>query len=171
MNIIPPPRVQRLSLRDYTWKLYKIAQRHAAVILVIVISLFSLSIFAQESVRFRAVDIYLDSKGKPLAAYQLEFSVTNGNAKIVGIEGGEHPAFEEPPFYDPKAMQHEKVILAAFSTEAAEKLPKGKTRVATIHLEITSATEPRFTLKLRVAANGGGNKISAITTADERKLE
>jgi hypothetical protein len=168
VNKIPPPRVQRLSLRDYTWKLYKIALRHAAVILVIVISLFSLSIFAQESLRFCAVDIYLDSKGKPLAAYQLEFSVTNGNAKIVGIEGGEHPAFEEPPFYDPKAMQHEKVILAAFSTEAAEKLPKGKTRVATIHLQTNGAGEMGIQLKLQTAGDDNGNKITPDASADER---
>ena len=54
------------------------------------------------AVRFVAVDIFVDSQDKSLAAYQLEFSVTNGVAKIVGIEGGEHPAFREAPFYDPK---------------------------------------------------------------------
>ena len=55
-----------------------------------------------------------------LAAYQIEFSVTNILTKIVGIEGGQHPAFREPPFYDPKAMQQERVIIAAFSTDNAE---------------------------------------------------
>src|SRR5262245_59605150 len=73
--------------------------------------------------RFRAVDIYVDSGSAPLAAYQLEFSVTNQVAKIVGIEGGDHEAFREPPFYDPKAIQQERVILAAFSTQASEQLP------------------------------------------------
>jgi len=150
------------------------ARRVAVRFLTVVVSLFCLSTQSQpadtntESVRFRAVDIYLDSKGKPLAAYQLEFSVTNGNAKIVGIEGGEHPAFTEPPFYDAKAMQHERVILAAFSTEASDKLPSGKTRVATIHLQLSAASEPEFELKLQTAAEGNGNKITADANADER---
>src|SRR5690349_6090513 len=41
--------------------------------------------------RFCAVDIFIDSGSTPLAAYQVRFAVTNGLAKIVGIEGGEHP--------------------------------------------------------------------------------
>ena len=52
--------------------------------------------------RFSAVDIYVDSKSAPLAAYQIEFSATNGIARIVGIEGGDSEAFHEPPFYDAK---------------------------------------------------------------------
>src|SRR5438552_2611435 len=67
--------------------------------------------------RFGAMDIFIDSGSTPLAAYQIEIAATNGLAKIVGIEGGEHPAFQQPPFYDPKAMQHDRVILAGFSTE------------------------------------------------------
>jgi hypothetical protein len=110
--------------------------------------------------RFRAVDIYLDAKGTPLAAYQLEFTVTNVVAKIVGIEGGDHPAFRNPPFYDPKAMQHERVILAAFSTDAAEKLPSGKTRVATIHLQTFGDAELKVELKLQTAADPQGKKIT-----------
>ena len=73
--------------------------------------------------RFGAVDIYVDSGSTPLAAYQLEFAATNGVAKIVGIEGGEHAAFRQPPFYDPKAIQHERVIIASFSTAPATDLP------------------------------------------------
>jgi len=123
------------------------------------------------SVRFRAVDIFLDSKDSPLAAYQLEFSVTNGAAKIVGIEGGEHPAFAGPPFYDPKAMQHERVIIAAFSTNAMSDLPKGKARVATIHIQISGVAEPEFKLRLQVAADSNGNKIPAEATVKERKAK
>jgi hypothetical protein len=110
--------------------------------------------------RFRAVDIYLDAKGTPLAAYQLEFTVTNVVAKIVGIEGGDHPAFHNPPFYDSKAIQHERVILAAFSTDAAEKLPNGKTRVATIHLQTFGDAELKVELKLQTAADPQGKKIT-----------
>ena len=121
--------------------------------------------------RFSAVDIYVDSKSAPLAAYQIEFSATNGIAKIVGIEGGDSPAFHEPPFYDAKAIQHERVIIAAFNTAAADKLPSGKTRIATIHLQLIGDAAPQFQLKLQVAANPDGNRISADASFEERKSE
>jgi hypothetical protein len=121
--------------------------------------------------RFRAVDIYLDSKSAPLAAYQLEFAATNGTVKIVGVEGGGHSAFREAPFYDPKAIQREQVIIAAFSTESASKLPTGKTKVATIHIQITGPQEPAFELKLQTAADSQGNKISVEASFDEQKAK
>ncbi|MBE0542030.1 MAG: hypothetical protein IH623_11630 [Verrucomicrobia bacterium] len=122
---------------------------------------------AKEDTRFVAVDIFVDSKEKPLAAYQLEFSVTNNAAKIVGIEGGEHAAFAEPPFYDKQAMQRERVIIAAFST--AKELPAGKTRVATIHLQINDTNELKIETKLATAASADGNKIaSPILTTKQR---
>jgi hypothetical protein len=117
------------------------------------------------------MDIFVDSKDKPLAAYQVEFAVTNGIAKIVGIEGGGHPAFAEPPFYDPKAMQHERGIIAAFSTEPAKKLPTGKTLVATIHWEVAAGAELKPELKLQTAADASGNKIPAELSFEERKTK
>ena len=122
---------------------------------------------AQETntkIRFEAVDIYVDSCTKPLAAYQLEFWVGNGGAKIVGIEGGTHPAFSEPPFHDPKAMQKERVIIAAFNTDSANKLPRGKTRVATIHLQLSGGKTPEYKIKLQTAATVQARKISAEAT-------
>jgi len=119
--------------------------------------------------RFRAVDIYVDSGSTPLAAYQLEFAATNGVAKIVGIEGGEHPAFRQPPFYDPKAIQSERVIIASFSTGSANDLPTGRTRVATIHYQTTDTQPPRFELKLQTAGNAQGNKLPAQASFEERK--
>ena len=133
------------------------------------------SLFAQQqsseegSVRFSAVDIFVDSSSTPLAAWQLEFAATNGTVKIVGIEGGEHAAFKHPPFYDPKAIQHERVILAAFSMDAPDKLPTGKTRVATIHLQIIGTQPPAFELKLHTAADSNGTKVSVTATFEERK--
>ena len=127
---------------------------------------------AEESrIRFRAVDIYIDSANTPLAAYQLEFSVTNGVAKIVGIEGGSHRAFHEPPFYDPKAMQQERVIIAAFSTEEPKNLPTGKTRVATIHIQTIGIEQPAFQLKLETAGDSGGNRIPATVSAQEENTQ
>ncbi len=121
--------------------------------------------------RFGAVDIYVDSGSTPLAAYQLEFAATNGLAKIVGIEGGEPAAFREPPFYDPKAMQRERVILASFSTAAAAELPTGKTRVATVHYQTTDSQPPRFELKLQTAGDAQGTRISAKASFVERKTQ
>lgn len=122
-------------------------------------------------VRFRAVDIFVDSGETPLAAYQLEFAVTNVSANIIGIEGGEHPVFAQPPFYDPKGMQHERAIIAAFSTEAADKLPKGKTRVATIHIQTSGKTEPRFETTLQTAADANGGRIEVTANSVERKAQ
>ena len=121
--------------------------------------------------RFGAADIYVDSGSTPLAAYQLEFAATNGVAKIVGIEGGEHPAFRQPPLYDPKAIQHERVIIASFNTAAAADLPTGKTRVATIHYQTTDTQPPQFELKLQTAGDAQGNRISVQPSFEERKTQ
>jgi hypothetical protein len=120
-------------------------------------------------IRFEAVDIFVDSGAKPLAAYQLEFRVEKGDAKIVGVEGGTHAAFREPPFYDPKAIQQERVILAAFDTSKADKLPKHKTRVATIHLQIRGSKEPKFSIELKTAASVDGKKIFAKATLERKE--
>ncbi len=120
------------------------------------------------AVHFHPVEVFVDSKEQPLAAYQIEFAVTNGSAKIVGIEGGAHAAFAQPPFYDPKAMQHERVIIAAFSMEPADKLPKGKIRVATIHLQTEGAAELKPALHLQTAARPDGSKLEAEVTSEER---
>lgn len=134
-------------------------------------------LWAQEAVpeegrsRFCAMDIFLDSKGTPLAAYQIEFAVTNNAARIVGIEGGDHAAFREPPFYDPKAMQNERVIIAAFSTLPAQALPMGKTRVATIHLQLQQKEAPQPELKVGVAADPDEKRIMAEATVEERRAK
>ena len=124
---------------------------------------------AKANIRFEAVEVYVDSGAKPLAAFQLEFRVEAGDAKIVGVEGGSHAAFREPPFYDPKALQQERVILAAFNTAKADQLPKNKTRVATIHLRISGRTEPEFSVKLKTAASVDGKKIPAKTTLERKE--
>jgi hypothetical protein len=118
--------------------------------------------------RFSAVEVFVDSGAQPLAAYQLTFTATSGDVKIVGIEGGEHPAFKEPPHYDPKAIQHERAILAAFNTSSAENLPKGRARVATVHVQITGAVAPVYTVKLEAAANHEGSRVAGQTSFQER---
>ena len=87
------------------------------------------------------------------------------------MEGGEHPAFNDAPFYDLKAIQHERVIIAAFNTTSGDKLPKGKTRVTTIHLQTTGERNPSYAVKLRTAATLEERKIVVETTLEERKSE
>jgi len=114
------------------------------------------------AVRFEAVNVYVDSGDRPLAAYQFEFAAETGEVTIVGIEGGEHPAFTEPPYYDPAALSRNKVIIAAFST--AKDLPKGRTRVARIHVRVSGDIEPEYVVALRVAASADGERIPTTAT-------
>jgi hypothetical protein len=119
--------------------------------------------------RFQAIHVYLEAQAEPLAAYQIFLRATKGDVKIVGIEGGEPVAFKQPPFYDPKAFQQERVILAAFSTRPKAELPTGKIRVATVHLQVTGDAEPEFETKLQAAANHDGKKISPTISLDPVK--
>jgi hypothetical protein len=112
---------------------------------------------AQPGVHFAPLHIYIDSGSKSLAAYQFELKASAGQIKIVGVEGGSPEAFKEAPYYDPAALQNDRIIIAAFST--AGNLPKGRTRVATLHLQIIGEIEPQYELKLIVAADADGNEI------------
>jgi len=124
---------------------------------------------AEPQVRFRVVDVFVDSVNRPLAAYQLVFEAHGSDVKIVGVEGGESDAFREPPHHDPRAIQKERVILAAFHTGASLALPKGRTRVATIHVQVQGATEPDYEVRLVTAATVKARKIQATVHAEERK--
>jgi hypothetical protein len=121
-----------------------------------------------QPVRFQPVHLHVDSGTTPLAAYQIDFRVARGDVSIVGIEGGDHPAFREAPFYDPQAIQHQRVILAAFSTRPTGELPSGRTRVATLHLRIAGDETPAFNVKLQAAANEAGERVQAKVSIEPR---
>ncbi len=114
---------------------------------------------ASPAVRFEFIDVYVDSGDVPLAAYQFELTDAAGSIKIVGIEGGEHEAFATPPYYDPKALKNNRVIIAAFST--ADDLPTGQTRVATVHVQVEVDVIPEITINLEAAGDVQGNEIDA----------
>ncbi|MBN2489949.1 MAG: hypothetical protein JXQ29_03755 [Planctomycetes bacterium] len=118
---------------------------------------------------FEAVEIHIDPGGRPLAAFQLEFVDEAGTARIAGIEGGEHPAFARPAYYDPAALARSRVILAAFSTDA--DLPAGRTRVATLHLITRQGVSPRYRIHLEVAADPEGQDLrpAAVVESIRRK--
>ncbi|MBW7990349.1 MAG: hypothetical protein FVQ84_10095 [Planctomycetes bacterium] len=113
----------------------------------------------QSNVRFAPLHIYLDSGNKSLAAYQFELKAAAGQIEIVGVEGGQHKAFRQAPYYDPAALANGRIIIAAFDT--GSELPKGRTRIATIHLQIIGDAEPDYELKLTVAGDADANEIPA----------
>jgi len=128
---------------------------------------------AQSGVRFAPLHIYLDSGKSSLAAYQFEVRVVRepplqpaaGQIKIVGVEGGQHKAFKEAPYYDPAALANDRIIIAAFNT--GRDLPTDRTRIATIHLQIIGDAEPQYELKLIVAADADGKEIPAEITFEK----
>ena len=124
---------------------------------------------APAAVRFEFIDVYVDSGDVPLAAYQFELTDAAESVKIVGIEGGEHEAFTAPPYYDPKALKNNRVIIAALST--ADDLPTGRTRVATVHVQVEVAEKPEISINLDVAGDVQGNEIdtrvSIVYSGDE----
>ena len=119
----------------------------------------------EPGVRFAPLHIYLDSGNRSLAAYQFELKAAAGQIEIVGVEGGKHKAFSEPPYYDPAALAQDRIIIAAFNT--GKNLPAGRTRIATIHLQITGEAEPQYELNLTVAGDADGEKIPAELTCEK----
>ena len=116
-------------------------------------------------VRFGHVDVYVDSGQTPLAAYQVEIAGDKERVKIVGIEGGEHAAFKEAPYYDPEAMQHERVILGAFSLN--DELPAGAVRVARLHVMVTGEGKPEYSVSLTTSASSEGRKFEAAARIEQ----
>lgn len=121
-----------------------------------------------EEVRFEAVDLLVDSGDLPLAAWQCEIQSRSPGVEIVGIEGGEHAAFVDPPFYDPRAIRNDRVILAAFST--ADELPSGRSRIARLHLQLEGPGPREFEVQVNVMATVGGEPIPATATLQKSTI-
>lgn len=115
----------------------------------------------QEAVRFEAIDVFIDSGETPLAAYQFELRVIEGEAVIVGLEGGAHAAFADAPYYDPAALQSGRVIVAGFNTSPAAQLPSGRTHIARVHWQISGNEQPQFEATVMKAASPTGEVFQA----------
>jgi hypothetical protein len=109
--------------------------------------------------QFKAYDIIINPHGNSLAAYQLELIADDADARIVGVEGGDHPAFQKAPYYDPAALQSGRIIVAAFNT--GTNLPNQVTRVATVHMIEPDDCDSGYTMDLTVAVDTDGNDIDA----------
>ena len=113
----------------------------------------------QNKSRFEAIDVFVDSGQQRLAAWQLEMKSTANDVQIVGIEGGEHPAFKETPYYDNRAIYSNRLIIAAFRTD--ENLLSGRSRVARIHVQVRGPGARTWISALTTAATADGTRIPA----------
>lgn len=109
---------------------------------------------------FAAYDVRIDSGEAALGAYQVQVWSPEGGVKIVGIEGGDAAPYAVAPHYDPLAMEQDRVVIAAYSTLAGAELPKGKVRVARIHVR-HEGEAPTLRITLAAAANENGTRIQA----------
>jgi hypothetical protein len=112
-----------------------------------------------EAVRFFPVEVWGDAGTNRLAAYQVSLECVSEEVMIIGIEGGSHPAFEDPPSYDPRAIQGNRLIAAKFSLKQESELPTGMIRLFTVHLQAPRDAEPEFMLNVMAAGGPGGGRI------------
>lgn len=108
------------------------------------------------AVTFAAFDVFADSGNRTLGAWQFEWLVRRGQARIVGVEGGDG-VFATAPYYDLAALQSGRIVVAAFST--ATPLPQGKVRIARLHLQIDGGEVPQFAVQPQACADGAGATI------------
>ncbi len=116
-------------------------------------------------VRFTPVQVLLESLEREVAAYQVEVVVIAGEAEIVGVEGADHPGFQDAPYYDPAALAGGRIIIAAFSTK--HQLPIGKQRVATIHMRESGPERVAYEIRTIALADKRGKPVSAKVLLEE----
>ncbi|MBI2569207.1 MAG: hypothetical protein HYV63_19480 [Candidatus Schekmanbacteria bacterium] len=119
---------------------------------------------ASGPLRFGAMDVIVDTGAAPLGAYQLTVASETDGVAIVGIEGGDAPAFPEPPYFDPQAIGRNRVILAAFDSSGAPA--HGRVRVASVHYSERSDSPAQFQAALQVAADTTGTPIPATISIE-----
>ena len=124
----------------------------------------ALALSAQpEAGRFTTVDLVLVSE-TPIAAWQVELTERGGAMQIVGIERGDDATFRDPPFYDRVVLERaatDRVVLASFSMSDAEQLPRGRVRVARVHVRTSGAADPDYEARLVAAGTADGRPIDA----------
>lgn len=135
------------------------------MILRLVILAFTIAhVFAA---RFTTLDVFVEPAGKPVAAFQIQLQFEDGTT-VVGVEGGEHAEFKKAPYYDPKAIQKDRIIVAAFSVAAPNDLPKTRTRLLTLHLQTPSEKPVAFKIKKQLVSDHTGKTIDVPFVISER---
>ena len=150
--------------------------RHSAVLTLLCAALICTTtgetVARQDSysgtVRFEAIDIYLDS-AEPVAAWQFEMDERNGLMTVVGVENGSSQAFSEAPYFDRDAVRlgdADRIIVADYSLDAEDTLPVGRIRLATIHFMLSGDVTPDYRLSLVAAASADGKPVNASISMD-----
>lgn len=131
---------------------------------------------------FVTIDLTIDPLGQPLGAYQIEITSPDTTFAVVGVEAGEHDAFDHgrPPYFDPIAQQDgtDRLILAEYAKPAldAARLPTEAVRIATVHVMLPAQAEdgppePLIQLTLLAAGNADGERIEAKVSYSFRTPE
>jgi hypothetical protein len=122
---------------------------------------------------FTTVDLFVVSD-TPVAAWQVELTERRGAMQIVGIERGDDSTFRDPPFYDRVAVERgttERVVLASFSLSDAAQLPRGRVRIARVHVRAAGGAVPDYEARLVAAGTADGRPLDAqlnLETQTER---
>ncbi|MFZ4575190.1 MAG: hypothetical protein ACOYN0_12380 [Phycisphaerales bacterium] len=104
---------------------------------------------------FAACDIIIDCGERSLGAYQIELTADRPGAKVVGVEGGDHPEFKNAPYYDPAALSGGRIVVGALSLADAKSLPTGEFRAARVHFMLEDP-QTGFTVKVHTAGDERG---------------
>ena len=123
---------------------------------------------ADSDVRFAALEIFVETN-EPLAAWQFELRESAGSMRVVGVENGDSAAFGDAPYYDLEAVMGgtaDRIIVADYSLRPPGELPTGRSRIATIHVQLEGTTAPDYVLNLVAAGGAGGEPIQASIDFD-----
>ena len=131
--------------------------------------LLLLAVVAPRAGEFAVYDVYIECGTEPLAAYQLKISDRRAAVKILSVEGGQHASFANAPKFDEKAIQRDVIKVAAFSLAARDKLPSGRVRIASLHVEVGPGLTPDWNAIVQAAGGPGGRKISAEVSISKRE--
>jgi hypothetical protein len=142
--------------------------RHLSWLPLALVLYLASSVGAAPPKTFGTVVVTLDPMGEELAGWQLRADFGKGYAAIVGIEGGEHPAWAEPAHYDPRALNGGEIVLAALAADT--ELPTGPTVVAVIHVEHYVSGLPPLEISEVVAVGSDGNEIPVTVTQENGDL-
>jgi len=104
---------------------------------------------ADPDIRFVALDIFVQT-AEPLAAWQFELRESSGMMRVVGVENGDSAAFGDAPYYDLEAVNAgaaDRIIVADYSLGSAGELPTGRSRIATIHVQLEGTAAPDYVVR------------------------
>lgn len=123
---------------------------------------------ADTGIRFAALEIFLETE-EPLAAWQFELRESSGRMRVVGVENGESDVFGDAPYYDLEAVvggTADRIVVADYSLNPTDELPSGRSRIATIHVQLQGAAAPDYVLNLVAAGGASGEPIQASIDLD-----